>query len=283
MFRRAGWAAVVTLVALTVTTVGCGQPERPVGAAAPVTADAAPTGQEWVEPVAESTPPPAPTASPSPRRSTAPRPKPRPSRTATRTATPPPETDAPSVARAPEPPSCPLTRRGVRVSQAKAKAALTDAARRTYWPTSAPELKIPLSLVKATAWQESGWQSDVVACDGGIGLMQLQPETVAWMNQRFGQDYDVHDYRDNAYLGGTYLAWLTKKIGDTHFRGNYRLDPKLCTGGIESCLLNAVIAAYNFGIAAVLPQDDQGPLVIPNAQYVENVRELMRTCVCLDF
>ncbi|MFC0003172.1 transglycosylase SLT domain-containing protein [Micromonospora siamensis] len=275
------------LVALAATTVGCGQPERPVTAGAPVTADAAPTEQEWVEPVVEETSPPAPTASPSPRRSASPKPKPkpkpRPTRTASRTTPPPAETGAPVATRPPDPPGCPPTHRGTPVSRAKAKAALTDAARRTYWPTSAPEIKIPLSLVKATAWQESGWQSDVVACDGGIGLMQIQPETVDWMNQRFGQDYDVHDYRDNAYLGGTYLAWLTKKIGDTHFRGNYRLDPGLCTGGIESCLLNAVIAAYNFGIAAVLPQDDRGPLVIPNAQYVENVRELMRTCVCLDF
>jgi soluble lytic murein transglycosylase-like protein len=170
---------------------------------------------------------------------------------------------------------------GTQATRAQAKEALTAAAARTYWPTSAPDIAIPVRLVKATAWQESGWQSNIIACDGGIGLMQVMPATAEWMNQRFGQSYDVDDYRDNASLGANYLAWLTKYIGDMYFEADYRLDAALCTTELNSCLLNAVIAAYNYGHGAVAREGE--PLAIPNPQYVRNVRALMTECVCLSY
>ncbi|MFF5172211.1 transglycosylase SLT domain-containing protein [Micromonospora sp. NPDC000089] len=288
MGRRARrWAGPALTALVLVVTVGCGgQPAPPVELAAP---DAAATEAPEPPPTTAAVDP---AGAPSARASlgAAPRPsaKPTPSRTRRPDAPRPPvreltETGAPPAPPAPAANTCPPSYRGRAVSRAQAKAALTEAASRTYWPVSAPEIKIPLALVKAVAWQESGWQSNIVACDGGIGLMQIQPETAAWMNQRFEQDYDVSDHRDNAYLGGTYLAWLTKKIGDTHFRSDYRLDASRCTGAANSCLLNAVIAAYNFGIGAVIPQEEKGPVVIPNAGYVDNVRTLMRTCACLGF
>ncbi|SCL24018.1 Transglycosylase SLT domain-containing protein [Micromonospora inyonensis] len=181
----------------------------------------------------------------------------------------------------PAPSGCQPTYSGTQASRAQVKSALADAAARTYWPTSAPDIRIPLNLVKATAWQESGWQSNIVACDGGIGLMQVMPGTADWMNQRFGQSYDVRDYRDNAYLGGTYLAWLTKYIGDMYFDADYRLDADLCSAELDSCLLNAVIAAYNYGHHAVAREGE--PLTVPNPGYVRNVRALMTECVCLDY
>ncbi|MBQ1025740.1 lytic transglycosylase domain-containing protein [Micromonospora sp. C95] len=211
--------------------------------------------------------------SPKPKRTTA---------TAPRTVPKPPtETEVPPDP--PKPPSsgCKPSYKGDQASRAQVKAALTDAAGRTYWPTSAPDIRVPLNLIKATAWQESGWQSNIVACDKGIGLMQVMPDTASWMNQRFGQSYDVWDYRDNAYLGGTYLAWLTKYIGDMYFDADYRLDADLCTAELDSCLLNAVIAAYNYGHGAVA--QPKQPLTIPNPGYVRNVRALMSECVCLGF
>ena len=176
------------------------------------------------------------------------------------------------------PASCRPTYVGTQASRAEAKAALTEAAGRTYWPTSAPDLRVPLGLVKATAYQESGWQSNVVACDGGVGLMQVMPDTAAFVNQRFGQSYDIDDYRDNATLGANYLAWLIKYFGDVYFGGSYAADPADCADHGDLCLLNAVIAAYNYGPGAV---DTAEGLVIPNPRYVDNVRSLMRTCVCL--
>ncbi|GIF72636.1 transglycosylase SLT domain-containing protein [Asanoa siamensis] len=169
---------------------------------------------------------------------------------------------------------------GTQASRAAAKAALTDAAGRTYWPTSAPSLKVPLDLVKATAYQESGWQSNIIACDGGIGLMQVMPDTAAFVNQRFDKSYDIKDYEDNAALGANYLAWLIKYFGDVYFKGDYSADPADCASHDDLCLLNAVIAAYNFGPGAV---DTSNGLVIPNPRYVDNVRSLMKNCECLSF
>ncbi|MFD0969916.1 transglycosylase SLT domain-containing protein [Plantactinospora endophytica] len=169
---------------------------------------------------------------------------------------------------------------GTQASRAQVKQALTEAAGRTYWPSSAPSIRVPVDLVKATAWQESGWQSNIIACDGGVGLMQVMPDTAAFVNQRFDQSYDIDAYRDNATLGANYLAWLIKYIGDAFFESDYGVSADACTSELNSCLLNAVISAYNFGPGAVVTEDG---LKIPNPQYVRNVRALMTECECLAF
>ncbi|MFG2169582.1 transglycosylase SLT domain-containing protein [Micromonospora chersina] len=281
-------AAVAALLAAGAVT-GCGTEEPTREVAVEV------TGEVPVEAPADgpadlpSDEPPAVAAmgakpSVKPSASASPKPKPKPTRTTTAPlATPKPPTETQVPPPPPKPPAsgCTPSYRGTQATRSQVKSALSDAAARTYWPTSAPDIKIPLTLMKATAWQESGWQSNIVACDGGIGLMQVMPATADWMNQRFGQSYDIDDYQDNAYLGGTYLAWLTKYIGDMYFESDYRLDAALCTSELNSCLLNAVIAAYNYGHGAVAREGE--PLTIPNPQYVRNVRALMTECVCLSY
>jgi soluble lytic murein transglycosylase-like protein len=213
-----------------------------------------------------------------------PRPTKKPTRKTTPTKTSPPrKTTVEKLAPPPPKPAEGCTKpryEGTQASRADVKAALTDAAGRTYWPSSAPDLKVPLDLVKATAWQESGWQSNIIACDGGIGLMQVMPDTAAFVNQRFDKSYDVKNYEDNAALGANYLAWLIKYFGDVYFEGDYSADPADCASHDDLCLLNAVIAAYNFGPGAV---DTDDGLKIPNPRYVDNVRSLMTNCECLDF
>ncbi|SCL71353.1 lytic transglycosylase domain-containing protein [Micromonospora chersina] len=281
-------AAVAALLAAGAVT-GCGteEPTREVAVEVtgevPVEAPAdGPADQPSDEPPAVAAMGAKPSAKPSP--SASPKPKPRPTRTTTAplaTPKPPTETQVPPPPPKPAASGCQPSYRGTQATRSQVKSALSDAAARTYWPTSAPDIRIPLTLMKATAWQESGWQSNIVACDGGIGLMQVMPATADWMNQRFGQSYDIDDYQDNAYLGGTYLAWLTKYIGDMYFESDYRLDAALCTSELNSCLLNAVIAAYNYGHGAVAREGE--PLAIPNPQYVRNVRALMTECVCLSY
>ncbi|MFY1672062.1 lytic transglycosylase domain-containing protein [Plantactinospora sp. WMMB334] len=197
-----------------------------------------------------------------------------------RTPKPPTETKLPPPP--PKPPaSCTKPRyEGTQASRAQVKEALTDAAGRIYWPNSAPSIRVPVDLVKATAWQESGWQSNIIACDGGVGLMQVMPDTADFVNQRFDKSYDIDAYRDNATLGANYLAWLIKYVGDAFFDSDYGVSADDCTSELNSCLLNAVISAYNFGPGAVVTDDG---LKIPNPQYVRNVRALMTECECLAF
>jgi len=69
---------------------------------------------------------------------------------------------------------------------------------------------IPVALQDAIAWQESGWQENIVACDAGIGLMQLMPATVTWLNNYYGVNDDPHDIAGNAALGAGYLSFYYK-------------------------------------------------------------------------
>ncbi|MCG5467285.1 lytic transglycosylase domain-containing protein [Micromonospora sp. LAH09] len=286
--KRLGTAVLAGFLVVS-ALVGCAaKGESPQGVSAPVAVTDAPTDA----PADEATGEPSPSVSAvesmgaAPSSSATPTKKPtkKPTRTAPKplaVAKPPTETQVPPAPPKPAPSSCKPTYKGTQASRAEVKAALTDAAGRTYWPTSAPDIKVPLTLLKATAWQESGWQSNIYACDGGVGLMQVMPGTATWMNQRFEKSYEIDAYRDNAYLGATYLAWATKYIGDMYFESDYRLDPALCTAELNSCLINAVIAAYNFGHGAVAQEGK--PLAIPNPSYVRNVRALMTECVCLDY
>ncbi|MFC0528397.1 lytic transglycosylase domain-containing protein [Phytohabitans kaempferiae] len=273
---RAGVVGIVTVFALS----GCLE-QAPVGAAEPgpvaTTAAAAEETPEVRALAQEWGAAPTPSATPTPKESATTRPpsKPKPKRK------PPVETKLPPAPPQPPPAGCKPTYEGTAASRAEVKQALTAAAGRTYWPTSAPSIKVPVNLVKATAWQESGWQSHIVACDGGIGLMQVMPDTAAFVNQRFGQSYDVRTYTDNATLGANYLAWLIKYFGDVYFERDYTLvSSGDCASHTAPCLINAVIAAYNYGFGAV---DTDAGLVIPNPRYVENVRALMTNCECLSF
>ncbi|HEX5541163.1 MAG TPA: transglycosylase SLT domain-containing protein [Micromonospora sp.] len=132
-----------------------------------------------------------------------------PSRTASKSSRPRPTRKPPVETKLPPPPpppasgECKPRYEGTQATRAQAKQALTDAAGRTYWPNSAPSIKVPLNMVKAVAWQESGWQSNIIACDGGVGLMQVMQPTADYVNMRFEKSYDINDYRENAIMGPT--------------------------------------------------------------------------------
>lgn len=216
-----------------------------------------------------ASPSPSPSPSPTPRRSTATKPSHKPVAMAK-----PPKQPAP-------PASCPVTHTGTAAPRSEVKSALVDAAALRAWQETAPEISAPLSLVEAVAWQESGWQSNVVSCIGAVGVMQLVPTTADWMNQRFFGEarYDLSDLDGNAALGSLQLQWLIKYFGDVYFGSNYALAPG--TRNAPS-LLDAVLAAYNVGYGNVdttvtTATGKQSVLKIPNWGYVDNVEALMNS------
>lgn len=70
-------------------------------------------------------------------------------------------------------------------------------------------------LVQALAWQESGWQQHVVSSSGAIGVMQVLPETGAWVSQFVvGRPLDIRgSVEDNVLAGTAYLHWLINHFG----------------------------------------------------------------------
>ena len=263
------WQVAVVATTLLLTG-GCGltgEDSEP-GAAAPATAESA---EPLFEPVTES-----PTPEPAPATTTPRKPAGQPTKKATQK---PRNVEPTAPVFWSQLPECAHYDKTKKVSKTKVKAALKSAATRVYWRTEAPDLRINYPLIKAVAWQESGWQSNIHNCDGGAGVMQVMPATVDMINGRFGLEYDATQYKDNIYVGGNYLAWLTKWVGDTYFKSaNYNLSAKKCKSHTSWCLLNVVISGYNAGQGGIEAAAESRTL--PNPQYVAAVRSLMTRCQC---
>jgi hypothetical protein len=213
-FRRYARSVAIAGAAL-ITVAGCGgrAAKERAAQAAPVAQPAA-TASPLPAPAAVQKLEPGPTATPSPSRGSA-SPKPatkgqpiQPSRDPVKAAQPlppPPHPPAPPPGTPTPGSSCP-SYTGPKAPMSDVRATLDAAAAKQFWPVSAPSIRLPANLLYAVAWQESGWQSTILACDGGIGTMQVMPDTATWMNQRFGTSYDVQTLTGNVMIGGEYLA-----------------------------------------------------------------------------
>lgn len=228
-------------------------------------------------PAAKPSPKATPKASPSPSHSPTAKASPRPAPTRKKGAPPaPPKPKRSPVAGCSKPFYV-----GTNATTSDVKAALHSAATTKVWTVS--DVNLPPALIDAVAWQESGWQSAIRACDGGIGTMQVMPNTATMMNNRFDANWDVKTLAGNTMVGSAYLQWLIKYFGDAYFGARYTIDEADCASSDPAvpdyetpCLLNAVIAAYNFGAGAV----GKDTIVIPNPGYVSDVRALMDSCPC---
>lgn len=65
------------------------------------------------------------------------------------------------------------------------------------------------AIVKALAWQESGWQQTVVSRTGAVGIMQVQPGTGEFVSRYLvGRKLDLTDPQDNVVAGVAFLDYL---------------------------------------------------------------------------
>ena len=218
--------------------------------------------------------------------------------TAPPTVAPPPAEKPPPPPPPPPPaPDCP-TYDGENAPFAEVRAALQAAASKHYWQgvrkppeyegADGTDIEIPFNFVKAIAYQESGWQSAIQACDGGMGTMQLMPATIDHLNQRFGMGYSIPlDLQENAEAGVNYLQWLLMYFGLYYYGHNF--DPFVAAynvgpDGQPLMLIDVVVAAYNVGPGALERKDgDTYYLQIPNWNYVNAVwRFAMEDCPCDD-
>lgn len=72
------------------------------------------------------------------------------------------------------------------------------------------------NLALALAWQESGFQQDIVSSAGAIGVMQVMPDTGRWMSTHvLRRPLDLSVVEDNVVAGVQFLALLLKMTGKT--------------------------------------------------------------------
>lgn len=74
---------------------------------------------------------------------------------------------------------------------------------------------VPADLLKAMTWLESGWQNDVVSETGAVGIGQLMPDTVDFMELLIGVDLDPDVVEDNIRMAARYLRWLLDRFSTT--------------------------------------------------------------------
>ncbi len=77
------------------------------------------------------------------------------------------------------------------------------------------EFSLPDGLLQALAWQESGWQQQVVSGAGAIGITQVLPTTALWALQFLVQGAGnwQTSVLDNARVGGSYMKHLLGLTG----------------------------------------------------------------------
>ncbi|MBI2765828.1 MAG: LysM peptidoglycan-binding domain-containing protein [Chloroflexi bacterium] len=96
-----------------------------------------------------------------------------------------------------------------RITSAEARRAVSDAAL---------EFGLDPALLLAIAWQESGWQMQVVSSVGAVGIMQLLPSTALWAIDFLvtgGRSWEYNPV-DNARVGAAvFRDLLDQADGDT--------------------------------------------------------------------
>jgi len=69
------------------------------------------------------------------------------------------------------------------------------------------------ALVKAVAWQESGWRQSARSSAGAIGVMQVMPATARYINCCLGgHGLNVRKADDNVHLGVMYLRQMLAQL-----------------------------------------------------------------------
>jgi soluble lytic murein transglycosylase-like protein len=68
---------------------------------------------------------------------------------------------------------------------------------------------LSLPLLEAIAWQESGWQQDVVSPAGAVGTGQIMPETASFISSSIiGTRMNIHAASDNIRMSAAFLSYL---------------------------------------------------------------------------
>ena len=78
-----------------------------------------------------------------------------------------------------------------------------------HFDEQAAAFGVPADLLKAAAWQESGWQNDKVSSTKAVGVGQLMPDTIAFVNGiLLRANLDPGKPEENIRMSARFLRYL---------------------------------------------------------------------------
>ena len=81
---------------------------------------------------------------------------------------------------------------------------------------AAEEFDVPAAMILSVIRAESDFHPDAISRAGAMGLMQLMPQTFAWICEELQEPHDPQGITDpllNIRFGTYYLSYLHKKFG----------------------------------------------------------------------
>lgn len=82
----------------------------------------------------------------------------------------------------------------------------------SHFDAAAREFEVPADLLKAMTWLESGWRNDRVSSTNAIGIGQLMPDTVAFVNGvLLRARLDPRRPEHNIRMSARFLAYLLRQ------------------------------------------------------------------------
>lgn len=95
---------------------------------------------------------------------------------------------------------------------------------------------LPVELVMAVAWQESGWSNAAISSKGAVGIGQIMPATGAWVaSDLIGRpELNTSNSEDNIRISARYLRWLIDYLGTEQLAlAGYYQGPGAVRAGIS--------------------------------------------------
>jgi N-acetylmuramoyl-L-alanine amidase len=109
---------------------------------------------------------------------------------------------------------------------------------------------VSVPLVKAVAWQESGWQQDVRSSAGAVGVMQVMPGTARFVNEVLDHgNLNLYKADHNVHLGVAYLRHMLQTMRSTrralaaYYSGPGNVGKRL--RGYQKSYVRSVLALRN--------------------------------------
>ncbi len=100
-----------------------------------------------------------------------------------------------------------------------------DSALRASIVEASNRFDVPEPWIRAVMQVESNGESGVTSPQGAMGLMQVMPQTYAYLSDRYGLGGDPYERRDNVLAGSAYLREMYDQFGSAGFLAAYNAGP----------------------------------------------------------